>query len=257
MAIEELHEKHKEHQAEYNEIYARPDEAMSAEEVERSLDGPWHTTLRKNLEDINGKKIIEVACGQGALCYWLNSQGAEVWSGDYSQEAVDQTSRLVGRDFQGAGERVKLVDLHNLPYDDNTFDCFVSCETLEHLPEFKKGIHEYFRVLKPGGRLYLTTENYLNFTGLYRLLEEKVRGKQWNSGSFIQPVEQFFTAPQVLSDLKKEGFKIEKFDTTGNYFFIPKQPYPFDMKFLNAPGPHRLLMKYLGRHLFVKAVKPD
>ncbi len=236
---------------EYNHIYSRPDELMSAEEVERSLDGPWHKTLRKKLEPLAGKKVLEIACGQGALCFWLNTQQAEVWSSDFSKEAVEQTKALIQHHFdEPTAQRITLADMQNLPFDDNSFDVFISCETLEHIPDPDLALAEVYRVLKPGGRFYLTTENYLNFTGLYRLLEEKVRKKQWCSGSFIQPIEHFFTTFSVLNDLKKHGFQIKHTDSTGHYLYFPRQPLPFNLTWLSSPV-LKPLFKIFGRHLFI------
>lgn len=230
--------------------------AHTVPEIEQCLDGPWYTALRENLEDLKGLQVLEIACGLGALSFWLNGQGAEVWSADFSSEAVDVTRNLVARYFPGAENRVVQADFQGMPFADNSFDVLISCETLEHLPEYRKGLAEAFRVLKPGGRLYLTTENYLNFTGLYRLLEEKIRGRAWCSGNFVQPVEQFFMAPALLPEFRRAGFRIQTVDSRGYYVYVPGRPRPWDMAWLASDGPCRAFCRYLGRHLFVKAVKP-
>lgn len=244
----------------YNRLHALHVHAGQAEtlaEVEKCLDGPWHTALRNALEDIRGLKVLEIASGMGALSYWLNRQGGEVWSADFASEAVEMTRNLVAPEFPEAAPRVLQADFQAMPFEDNTFDVLISCETLEHLPDYEKGLSEAFRVLKPGGRLYLTTENYLNLTGLYRLLEEKIRRRPWRSGAFVQPVEQFFTAPALLAGIRKHGFQVLSFDSRGYYFYLPRRPRPWDMVWLAAPGPHRALFRLMGRHLFVKAVKPE
>lgn len=57
----------------------------------------------------------------------------------------------------------------NLPYEDNSFDIIVCSEVLEHIPANSEAIffREACRVLKQGGRLFLTTPSYgflANFT---------------------------------------------------------------------------------------------
>jgi ubiquinone/menaquinone biosynthesis C-methylase UbiE len=45
----------------------------------------------------------------------------------------------------------------------------VSCETIEHVPDVGSAVREMHRVTRPGGKLFLTTPNYANLTGLYDL----------------------------------------------------------------------------------------
>jgi SAM-dependent methyltransferase len=47
-------------------------------------------------------------------------------------------------------------DATRLPFPDNTFDCVVTSEVLEHIQDDVSAISELTRVLKPGGRLGVT-----------------------------------------------------------------------------------------------------
>ncbi len=243
--------------ADYDQIYARPQGILTPEEVAQALNGPWQQMIQRYLEPVQDQKILEIACGQGALSLWLNRQlglqAGEVWSADFSHQAVEQCRDLITQEFPDRGGRVLQADMQQMPFETASFDVIVSCETLEHVPEPKRGLAELRRVLKPGGRLYLTTENYLNSTGLYRFLEEKIRGRVWCSGSFIQPIEHCFFAPSLIQTLTQHGFRIQTVDSRGHYLYFPRQPLPTDMAFLSQPGWHKALTRYLGRHLFIKA----
>ena len=48
-------------------------------------------------------------------------------------------------------ENVQCADLTNLPFEDNSFDIFLTSDVFEHLWEPKKCLNEIFRVLKPNG----------------------------------------------------------------------------------------------------------
>ena len=42
-------------------------------------------------------------------------------------------------------------DIHNLSFDDDSFDAYISCDVLEHVPDLRQAINEAARILKPGG----------------------------------------------------------------------------------------------------------
>jgi SAM-dependent methyltransferase len=50
-----------------------------------------------------------------------------------------------------------LADVHRLPFREETFDIVLCTEVLEHLDAPDSALRELHRVLKPGGKLLLTT----------------------------------------------------------------------------------------------------
>ncbi|RAP43454.1 MAG: hypothetical protein BZ136_09665 [Methanosphaera sp. rholeuAM74] len=45
----------------------------------------------------------------------------------------------------------ELVDIQDIPFDDNYFDFIISSHVMEHVPDDFKALSEFYRVLKPGG----------------------------------------------------------------------------------------------------------
>ena len=129
---------------------------------------PWYKLVLEFLEPVEGKRILEVACGRGGFSRLLASEGALVCGADFSESAIAIAKQKLLRDPELAG-RVNYVqaDAQNLPFEENAFDIVISCETVEHVPDPHAAVREMYRVCKPGGTLYLTTPNYLNFMGLY------------------------------------------------------------------------------------------
>ncbi len=50
-----------------------------------------------------------------------------------------------------------VADAHHLPFEDNSFECIVCKEVLEHTKRPAEVIAEFKRVLRPGGKLILST----------------------------------------------------------------------------------------------------
>jgi SAM-dependent methyltransferase len=65
--------------------------------------------------------------------------------------------RTIALDHRARPEIDLIGDAHRLPFGDATFDAIVCTEVFEHLLEPPAAAREMIRVLKPGGRLALTT----------------------------------------------------------------------------------------------------
>jgi len=87
----------------------------------------------------------------------------------YAPEAVTPLARLLSTvaEFQGseylpgADERgrypgVMHQDVMNLTFPDQSFDLYVSCEVMEHVPDIERTLSEARRILKPGGEFLAT-----------------------------------------------------------------------------------------------------
>lgn len=65
----------------------------------------------------------------------------------------------------GPGVELVLKDPHHLPFDDESFDVIVSTSCLEHDPMFWLSAAEMFRVVKPGGYVYINAPSNGNYHG--------------------------------------------------------------------------------------------
>ncbi len=104
----------------------------------------------KILEDISGKKVLDLGCGEGYNTRILASKGANVTGIDYSDKMIalareEEERETLGIDYiQG-----NAADIHMLR--DDSFDivsCFMVYMDFEDIESVTK---EVARVLKPGG----------------------------------------------------------------------------------------------------------
>lgn len=209
------------------------------------LSAPWHEMVMNNLPCLVGKKILEIATGEGALSRHLAGKGAEVFAADFSCAALSEAQRR----SNCLGSRVKYVcaDLQSVPFRGNSFDVVVSCETLEHLECPERGIGELVRVAKNDAELILTTPNYFNLMGL-ALIYRKLRGKDIRL--FGQPIDHPFLFFQIVHLLKK--FKVKVLKTEARRVLqipLPKRRPLYIQLFDNANV--RSVFKYFGFHFFV------
>jgi len=130
---------------------------------------PWYVWVREALGDVKGLRILEVACGRGGFINLLARAGASAYGLDFSFAAVQVAVGKTGNENCAAPICLVQGDAQGLPFPDGYFDVVVSCETIEHLPSPLNAIREFYRVTRNGGKLFLTTPNYLNFMGLYVL----------------------------------------------------------------------------------------
>lgn len=104
--------------------------------------------------------LLDAPAGTGALAIRLRDIGYEVVCCDINPSM-----------FAADGTEIRKCDLNQpLPYPSESFD-FVTCiEGLEHLENPYNAIREFFRILKPGGKLILSLPNYLNIERRMRFL---------------------------------------------------------------------------------------
>lgn len=114
-----------------------------------------------------GSKVIDVGCGAGRHSFEAYRRGADVVAFDQSAGDIGDVSTMF-RGMAEAGEvpasaRAEAVvgDARALPYPDQTFDCVIASEILEHIPADDAVIAELTRVLKVGGTLAVTVPRWL------------------------------------------------------------------------------------------------
>lgn len=114
------------------------------------------TLLGQKLAVPSGSVVLDAGCGYGRVATTLASEhGFNVIGIDLIPERLKEASRYANT--QGVSTRVKLLNGNycTLPFKDSTFSAVFTMETLVHADPLEAALGEFWRVLKPGGRLVL------------------------------------------------------------------------------------------------------
>ena len=120
-----------------------------------SVDKLWRRHALKEIVDGTPQRILDVACGTGDSTISIAraaAEGTKVTGADISEGMM----ALVTEKAEKAGvlDRIDLqvADGEALPYEEGTFDRVTCAFGIRNFEHKEKGLEEFRRVLRPGGR---------------------------------------------------------------------------------------------------------
>jgi len=144
-----MSERHRERA--HERIAEQFDRVMNRYDLERRLSVLIDDLLSDY--DLKDKLVLEGGAGTGHAAARLALSGARVVACDIGATLLRITRERCDSCLAVNG------DLLALPFDDETFDVVFSTEAIEHTAQPLAASSELYRVLKPGGRLVLSTPN--------------------------------------------------------------------------------------------------
>jgi len=180
-------------------------------------------------EYVNGKRVLDVACGSGYGSEIIANYGCSLYLGiDVSEEAIKYARKHYKRD------NVNFIcengiDLRSV--GDNEFDVVVSYETIEHIKRYDLFLKELKRVTKPNGTIIISTPN-----------------KKYSSPNKIQPINKYHVIEFYFNDF---------YSLLGKYFsniILKGQDFQSKPKFLKGLI-IRLFPKKIRQSLIPKKIR--
>jgi len=119
------------------------------------LDGRWRAEAARVALAGGARRVLDVATGTADLAIALKRRRpeAEVVGVDFAEPMLEIGRRKAAR--RGVAVRLERGDGLNLPYEDGQFDAVTIAYGLRNFADLERGLREFYRVLRPGGRLVI------------------------------------------------------------------------------------------------------
>jgi len=180
------------------------------------VDIIWRNKFIKSLNFSNHDKVLDVATGTGDVAFAIRKKyKTEIIGLDLSVNMLEKAKQK--------SKKYKIDDIsfiegdaENLPFDDNTFDKLVISYGLRNLGNCERGLSEFYRVLKPNGKIGILEFLHPKSTIIARIFKfyfntilPRVASLFSNSKAYRylpESVENFLSADELKLVLNKVGF---------------------------------------------------
>jgi len=114
------------------------------------------------------KTVLDIGCGAaGKTVFYATCGVKEIYGVDKVEKYKEQAERLAKS--KGVEDKFHFViaDAATLPFSENTFDTIIMNDFMEHASQPQNVLLECYRVLKPGGMLYVNSPPYYHPYGAH------------------------------------------------------------------------------------------
>lgn len=164
----------------------------------RLLDSFYRWLLRL-LDPAPGRRLLDVACGEGVLPRIARAQfGLDAYGSDLSLAGL----RIAGGE---GGSGFVTASGEGLPFADASFDYVTCVGSLEHFLDMEAGVREIVRVLRSAGTALILVPNTYSLTSnIYNAL------KHGRSAVDYQPLQRYLARAEWAMLLEANGLAIER-----------------------------------------------
>ena len=151
-------------------------------------------------------RLLDIGCGKG---YFIASARENGWE----SIGIDLSPFDIKFATEELNQKAISGELFSANFPDNYFDVITLFDTIEHLRDPALYLKEIFRILRPGGLLYLETPNFNSFP-------RRLWNRRW---SVFFPWHFYYFTPKTLKNILSQfGFKIK--------YLLTWSISPFDCK---------------------------
>ncbi|OGZ45449.1 MAG: hypothetical protein A3C84_00115 [Candidatus Ryanbacteria bacterium RIFCSPHIGHO2_02_FULL_48_12] len=157
--------------------------------------------MRRLLSDVSHQaKVLEVGCASGVFMRELAAIGfGDVWGVDISDRAIEQCK---ARGIL----RASCQDAAKMDFPNASFDVLTASDVLEHIADDQAALHEWYRLLRPGGTLVL-------FVPAHMFL--------WSPHDVANRHERRYSRLELERKVRGAGFSLERVSYWNTLLFFP------------------------------------
>jgi ubiquinone/menaquinone biosynthesis C-methylase UbiE len=147
----------------------------------------WKNLVTAHLGAGNGRQALDLACGTGVMTMLMHDLGFEVTGLDFTEAMMTRAQRKA----QAVNARITFLtrDAEETLEPDASYDVIIARHLVWTLVDPEKAFREWFRILKPGGRLLIIDGDFVRSGWLERLVPvlDRVFGKPQDGHSLLAP----------------------------------------------------------------------
>jgi len=167
-----------------------------------------------------GRRVLDVGCSSGYLARPLAERGNTIVGIELDPEAAREAEAFCERVLVGD------VEIMELPLEAASFDVVLCGDVVEHLRDPAAALARLRPLLRPGGRVVLSTPNVANWAIRLALLAG--RWRYTDRGILDRSHTHLFTRSTLRETLELAGYRVERIDFT--------VPLPGDSDLLDGVG---------------------
>lgn len=117
-------------------------------------------------------------------------------------------AKYIMGDLYPTDDEIEIIDATNIKYADESFNILICNHVLEHIPDYRKALSEFYRILKPGGIAILQTP----FSRLlkYNFEDENINTEELRLYFYGQEDHvRNFGEFEFLKSIEDSGFKLD------------------------------------------------
>lgn len=183
---------------------------INAQELFGNIDIYLFDQILKN-QFTTQMRILDAGCGGGRNLVYFLRNGFNVFGIDQNPEAIERVRDLAkSLDAGLPAENFRVAQVEEIPFDDEVFDAVISSAVLHFADDerqFNRMLDEMWRVLNPGGLLFVRLASSIGIEDKIKLIEGRRYWLPDGSDRFLVDEEFLLSATARLSGVLAEPIK--------------------------------------------------